>query len=215
MMSSRLLLPMLCSLFCLLGCGGGEDRPAEREAALVVAETEAEAVGGVEFSGAGNSVTTTDDIGLTPHAEGHFLADWPSGTGRLRTRTVPSNSGAVENAIVRVDCTRDGDMLRGCSVTVWFEVPGGRVPGPDDVTLRLRNVIREHELEIVRQFPIRRDGMEGMTILCKHPTRNRCAWMEGFIDRGRILVVTAWDRDERLYGDPEIRKFVSSVVFSD
>lgn len=197
---TRSSMPLAVVLLAvLLGCGGDK----------------AQETGTAADAAAGNAPRTSSDIALVRNAEGHFEADWPSGTGQLRTRVVPSAKGVVENAMVRVDCVRNGDALRGCSVTVWFELPGGRVPGPEDVTLRLGNVIRENSLEVLRQFPIQRDGMEGVTAMCVDPQHDRYTWIEGFLNQGRILVTAAWDRTDALYTDTEVRDFLASVRFTD
>ena len=211
--SRTALLPLaaglLLCLAALAGCGG-KGKEADK------------AIGGGTAGGGQNRVDTAPvggDNDLMPlqsasamaHPEGEFVATWPSGCARIRTRAVPSSAGDGRDAVVRAECYRHDDATHGCSVSVWFERPDGSSLSVEDVTAAIARGIGDRRLQIVRQTPVIRDGMEGVLALCREEGGTRCAWYEGYLHRGRMLVVTAWSEEGDLFEDPEIRDFFRSV----
>jgi len=206
-------LVFLALLAFFAGCGGKDkqDRAATGAA-------------GTADAGGATADTAPDvaDNGLKPietasklaNPDGEFIATWPSGCARIRTRAVPSSAGDGRDAVVRAECYREGDTSRGCSVSVWFERPDGGPLSVEDVTAAIARGISDRRLQIVRQTPVIRDGMEGVLALCRETGGTRCAWYEGYLHRGRMLVVTAWSEDDALFEDPEIRDFFRSVTLT-
>ena len=203
----------LVFLALVVGCGGKDKQDRA-------------ATGGAGTADAGRATADTApdvaDNGLKPietssrlaNPDGEFIATWPSGCARIRTRAVPSSAGDGRDAVVRAECYRDGDTSHGCSVSVWFERPDGGPLLVEDVTAAVARGISDRRLQIVRQTPVIRDGMEGVLALCREAGGTRCAWYEGYLHRGRMLVVTAWSDDDALFEDPEIRDFFRSVTLT-
>ncbi|MBK6899686.1 MAG: hypothetical protein IPH09_10570 [bacterium] len=199
-------LGLLLTMALLAGCGkkdgaAGGKRDSRGDA-------------GADTAARNNNLMDLNTPSTKPHPEGEFVATWPSGCARIRTRTVPSSAGDGRDAVVRAECYRDGDASHGCSVSVWFERPDGGPLSVEDVTAAVARGIGDRRLQIVRQTPVRRDGMEGVLALCREEGGTRCAWYEGYLHRGRMLVVTAWSAQDDLFEDPETRDFFRSVTLT-
>ncbi len=207
-MTSRLMLVLIAIALFAVGCGGSDEPAADT------------AVESGDVGDAGQAPAPTQeavDQVEAHHAasgDGRFEAVWPSGCARKRTRTVPSKRFPGSFALVEVTCERSGDADRGCKVTVYNELTDGGVPTPADVTRTFGEVIAGLGLEIRRQGPIERHGVTGVRAVCGEAAGPRQVWMEGFIIDGHVLMIMAWDIDDRLYGDPEISAFFESVVLT-
>ncbi|NTV04213.1 hypothetical protein HGA89_04760, partial [bacterium] len=103
---------------------------------------------GADTAARNNNLLALDTPSTMPHPEGEFVATWPSGCARIRTRTVPSSAGDGRDAVVRAECYRDGDAARGCSVSVWFERPDGGPLSVEDVTAAVARGIGDRRLQI-------------------------------------------------------------------
>ncbi len=208
---------LLLALSVLAGCGGKEDRRTTGgDTTSDVNKTSggSKTTADTARDGDDNNLKSLETASTAAHPEGEFVATWPSGCARIRTRTVPSSAGDGRDAVVRAECYRDDDASHGCSVSVWFERPDGSPLSIEDVTAAVARGIGDRRLQIVRQTPVLRDGMEGVLALCREEGGTRCAWYEGYLHRGRMLVVTAWSEDGALFEDPEIRDFFRSVTLT-
>lgn len=206
-------LVLLALLAFCAGCGGKDkqDRAATGDAVTAEAgRATADTAPGV----IDNGLKPIETPSTLANPDGEFIATWPSGCARIRTRAVPSSAGDGRDAVVRAECYREGDTSHGCSVSVWFERPDGGPLTVEDVTAAVARGISDRRLQIVRQTPVIRDGMEGVLALCREAGGTRCAWYEGYLHRGRMLVVTAWSEDDALFEDPEIRDFFRSVTLT-
>ena len=199
-------LGVLVMLALLAGCGGGDDHDA--------AETET-ATPSAALDGPSNEPVAYDEARLARSAEGRFEAVWPSGCAGLRTRTIPSPTAPNGYAVVDLTCERDGDENRGTRVTVYDEMNDGSLPTPAAVTATIGELLSNLGVEIRKQRAIVRNGREGVAAFCGELNGPRQVWIEGFIDRGRVLVVMAWDVDDGLYTNPEIKQFFASVGLTD
>jgi hypothetical protein len=206
-------LVILALLTFFAGCGGKDkqDRTATGDAGTADA---GRATADTAPAVVDNGLKPIETTSTLANPDGEFIATWPSGCARIRTRAVPSSAGDGRDAVVRAECYREGDTSHGCSVSVWFERPDGGPLAVEDVTAAVARGISDRRLQVVRQTPVIRDGMEGVLALCREEGGARCAWYEGYLHRGRMLVVTAWSEDDALFEDPEIRDFFRSVTLT-
>ena len=190
----------LLLLIAFLGCGGEGGKTAKSD------ETAGE-----------KAVTTAAPLDtfankLRAQPEGKFVAAWPSGCPKLHTVVLPSPTVADKVATVQVECMRNDDNTRGCSVSVWRELVNGGTPDAASVTAHLVRTIKQYDLEILKQTPVARDGMEGVAAFCHSKRTGGSFWIEGYLAGETMLEVMAWTPDDSVFTDPEVRSFFRSVT---
>lgn len=196
-----LVAPIVLSvLIAFAGCGGDKGKEAARSD---------EATQGFAVTAAPQDTFMNE---LRTQTEGKFVAAWPSGCEKLHTAVLPSPTVADKNATVKVECMRDGDNTRGCSVSVWRELVSGEKPNAAAVTAYLQRTIEKFDLKITKQAPIARAGMEGVAAFCSSRRTGGSFWIEGYLAGETMLVVMAWTPDQSVFTDPEIRSFFRSVT---
>ena len=207
-LKTRPSIPVLILMICVLaaGCGGRDDQattadtPAAGEATGAAADT--------------NSDFVPDwSARLTTNEEAKFEAYWPSGCAKIRSRTMPSKTDPDRIIAVDVVCNRNLSEENGCKVSVYFETPDGGMASPGHVTRSIARTVAKLGLEILEQTPIESHGMQGVAAFCRESEGRRLVWMEGYLDKGRILQTMAWGPDGRIYEDEEIVRFMRSVKF--
>jgi hypothetical protein len=203
---------MIALLLVCAGCGADN---AEQEQAAPAGNIEIDAQEQAADQPANESAVPYDAPHLMVSQEGRFEAVWPSGCATTRVRTRPSAVDPNGYSMADVTCKQDGERDRGTQVTVFFEMGDGGVPTPEAVTKIIGERIAMLGVDIRKQKAIIRNGREGVGVFCGERKGTRQVWIEGFIDRGRVLIMMAWGLDDGLYEDPEIKEFFSSVRWTD
>ncbi len=151
---------------------------------------------------------------LEPHRQvsdaGGFSAVWPSGCAKLLTRVRQTEAG--EPGVVDVTCRRFGDADRGCKVTVLKDFTPDRPPTPQIVVRNIEKLIRDLGLVVDHQSQITRHGHQGVAVFCHEKGGRRTLWVEGYVIGMQAVLVEAWDVDQRLLEDEQIKAFFDSVV---
>jgi len=203
---------LIALLFACAGCGADN---AEQDQAPAAGNIEIDAQEQAAAEPVNDSAVAYNAPHLMVSHEGRFEAMWPSGCATTRVRTRPSNIDPEGYAMADVTCQQGGERDRGTQVTVFFEIGDGDVPTPEAVTKIIGERIAMLGIDIRKQKAIIRNDREGVGVFCGERHGTRQVWIEGFIDRGRVLIMMAWGLDDGLYEDPEIKEFFASVRWTD
>jgi hypothetical protein len=213
---AKLMLVLALAIF-VAGCNGDRDDAAtgDGDQAVVVDESgDAD-----DWAPVSESTSVPHDEYADPDAvtyeDGLFRVRWPTNINQTRSRIIgdPKSDEGLE--MVHAFASIKDDPECGYSVSVWFREPDGSAATPEKITQHLAHFVSENQLVITHQRPIRRLGMEGVALYCNDESTGILYWIETYLDKGRTLMIKAWDRGDHMFEDADVQRFFRSVEFID
>lgn len=153
--------------------------------------------------------------------EGLFSATFPSGCGKI-VQKIPNgprenDEGVLQPLTFISYCDRFDKKGEGCSITLFMNYKGaaGGFPKAPDVVERIQAMLGTMGVEIKHQQRYQQklaDGslLDGMDVLAVGGDGVGEAWIRGMLHGADIVLLTAWNSDGTLSGDPEYIHFFNS-----
>lgn len=215
-----ILIALLVLGLSLTGCGGGGDAKTDGADAAPAAppvQQDSMYAGGWEPVSGDDPASTADfaDPGAFTHKDGRFRVYWPKQCYKFRTRTIGDADSPEGLEMVHAFGVVKNDEECGVSVTVWFRESDGSAATPESITANLSSLIARRGLTLTNQRVIQRLGMQGVAAYMKDEKTGILYWTEVYLYKGRTLMVSAWDRGDYMFEDPELQRFFRSVEFVD
>lgn len=147
-------------------------------------------------------------VQLSTETDGGYFVEWPAWCAAKRIRVMPSEY-SDKTAVVTTQCKRSD--TEGIVVFSYFELANGSDRmSAEHVMKNVVAMVENQNLTIQKQTPIKRNGMEGIQLLCTGENEKR-KWIEGFLAFDRMLIISAWRSDNTLFSDPQISRMFKSA----
>jgi hypothetical protein len=116
-------------------------------------------------------------------------------------------------------CEQFDEPGQGCSVTATFEAKNdnGGPAGPDQVLVRVRNVLQAYGVKMTKQTPLKRvfpdsSTVEGVDVMGTNADGKGQFWVRGLLSYHDIYILTAWSTTGDLWENAEYQMFFNGFL---